>query len=67
MPRNNMDNKANLRKVQEALNLQNIKSITFDVIFYQNLRFSEFLKCHISTTGNLFANCTNISKNITKT
>ena len=26
-----MDNKANLRKLQEALNLQNIKSITFDV------------------------------------
>lgn len=31
MPRNSMDNKANLRKVQEALNLQNIKSINFDV------------------------------------
>ena len=33
MPRNNMDNKANLKKVQEALNLHNIKSITFDVLF----------------------------------
>lgn len=29
-----MDNKANLKKVQEALNLQNIKSITFDVLFF---------------------------------
>jgi hypothetical protein len=34
MPRNNMDNKANLKKVQEALTMQNIKSITFDVHFY---------------------------------
>lgn len=33
MPRNNMDNKANLKKVQEALTMQNIKSITFDVLF----------------------------------
>lgn len=28
-----MDNKANLKKVQEALASHNIKSITFDVIF----------------------------------
>lgn len=44
MPRNNMDNKANLRKIQEALNLQNIKSITFDVLFllkFQIFRVSE--------------------------
>lgn len=51
MPRNNMDNKMNLKKFQEALFFQNIKTITFDV-FFCLLRSFECLKCHTSTTGN---------------
>lgn len=43
-PRNNMDNKINLKKLQEALHMQNVKSINFDVILYlfiQIFRVSE--------------------------
>lgn len=36
VPRNSMDNKTNLRKVQEVLQAYNIKSINFDVIFINN-------------------------------
>jgi hypothetical protein len=51
MPRSNMDNKMNLKKFQEALFFQNIKTITFDV-FFCLIRYFEFLKCHTLTTGN---------------
>jgi hypothetical protein len=51
MPRSNMDNKMNLKKFQEALFFQNIKTITFDV-FVCLFRFFESLKCRTLITGN---------------
>ena len=43
VPRNNMDNKTNLRKFQQTLLLLNIKTITFDVNFVIIQDFQSFL------------------------
>ena len=66
MPRNNMDSKMNLKKLQEALLLHNIKSINFDV-FFSLFRYSESLKCPIWITGNSLTNFINILTNLPRT
>ncbi len=38
VPRNSMDNKTNLRKVQEVLQAYNIKSINFDVNIHNKIQ-----------------------------
>ena len=66
MPRNNMDNKINLKKLQEALLLQNIKTINFDVCFLLYRSFGS-LKCRISITGNSSPNSIDTLTSLPKT